>query len=192
MSSDILLNLLLNPFFMCELKRKFLCMLLALGSVRMWKCHYPMQFSDLLSKTQPLYMRCFPCVTWLQRGAASRKPGIKIIAPALMTCDELEISWIFQPCASSCRADDLFGGSSDIVRSVNVQKAGSGAWWKTRSGHRWLILLFFIPDEASSSDSVTGIAKSDISSTLPGNSCPFPGIDIFIRIWDIIVRLQQL
>ena len=120
MSSDILLNLLLNPFFMCELKRKFLCMLLALGSVRMWKCHYPMQFSDLLSKTQPLYMRCFPYVTWLQRGAASRKPGIKIIAPALMTCDELEISWIFQPCASSCRADDLFGGSSDIVRYFNL------------------------------------------------------------------------
>ena len=81
---------------------------------------------------------------------------------------------------------------SHLSRSVNVQKAGSEAWWKTRSGHRWLILLFFIPDEASSSDSVTGIAKSDISSSLPGNSCPFPGIDIFIRIWDIIVRLQQL
>ena len=68
-------------FFMCELKRKFLCMLLALGSVRMWNCHYPMQCSDLLSKTQPLYMRCFPCVTWLQRGAVSRKPGNKIVCP---------------------------------------------------------------------------------------------------------------
>jgi len=36
-------------------------------------------------------MKSFPCVTWLQRGAASRKPGIKIIAPALMTCDEVDI-----------------------------------------------------------------------------------------------------
>ena len=107
-------------FFMCELKRKFLCMLLALGSVRMWKCHYPMQCSDLLSKTQPLYMRCFPCVTWLQRGAVSRQPGNKIIAPALMTCDEVDISWIFQPCASSCGADDLFGGRSGIVRYFNI------------------------------------------------------------------------
>ena len=61
--------------------------------VRMWKCHYPMQCSYLLSKTQPLYMKSFPCVTWLQRGAASRKPGIKIIAPALMTCDEVDISF---------------------------------------------------------------------------------------------------
>ena len=40
----------------------------------------------------------------------------------------------------------------------------------------------YIPDEASSSDSVMWIAKSDIFSSLPGNSCPFPGIDIFIRI----------
>ena len=38
-------------------------------------------------------MKSFPCVTWLQRGAASRKPGIKIIAPALMTCDEVDISF---------------------------------------------------------------------------------------------------
>ena len=161
-----------------------------------------------------------------------------------MTCDEVDISWIFQPCDSSSGADDLFGGSSGISifclsifwqvafvtmsnvlyllkasiishilarwqaiqshysqqlqshlsRSVNVQKAGSGAWWKTRSGHRWLILLLYIPDQASSSDSVKGIAKSDISSSLPGNGCPF------FRYWhfyhdmryDIVVHLQQL
>ena len=61
-----------------------------------------------------------PAFGALEQRGASRKPGIKIIAPALMTCDELEISWIFQPCASSCGADDLFGGSSDIVRYFNL------------------------------------------------------------------------
>ena len=45
----------------------------------------------------------------------------------------------------------------------------SGAWWKTRSGHRWFILYFYIPDEVSSSGSVTWIAKMDegVSSSLP-------------------------
>ena len=37
-----------------------------------------------------------------------------------MTCDEVDISWIFQPCDSSSRADDLFGGSSGIVRYFNI------------------------------------------------------------------------
>ena len=83
---------------------------------------------------------------------------------------------------------------SHLSRSVNVQKPGSGAWWKTRSGHRWLILLLYIPDQTSSSDSVKGIAKSDISSSLLGNGCPF------FRYWhfyhdmryDNVVHLQQL
>ena len=124
-----------------------------------------------------------------------------------MTCDEVDNGDLFQPCDSSCRADDLFGGSSGISifclsifwqvafvtmsnvlyllkasiishilarwqaiqshysqqlqshlsRSVNVQKAGSGAWWKTRSGHRWLILLLYIPDQSSSSDQLRGL-----------------------------------
>ena len=46
---------------------------------------------------------------------------------------------------------------SHLSRSVNVQKAGSGAWWKTRSGHRWLILLLYIPDQSSSSDQLRGL-----------------------------------
>ena len=61
-----------------------------------------------------------PAFGALEQRGASRKPGIKIIAPALMTCDEVDISWIFQPCASSCGADDLFGGSSGIVRYFNI------------------------------------------------------------------------
>ena len=120
MSSDILLNLLLNPFFHVRAEEEVPVHAISLGLCENVEVSLAKQCSDLLSKTQPLYMRCFPCVTWLQRGAASRKPGNKIIAPALMTCDEVDISWIFQPCASSCGADDLFGGSSGIVRYFNI------------------------------------------------------------------------
>ena len=71
------------------------------------------------------------------------------------------------------------------VPSFYVSERAKSRWWKTRSGHRWLIFLFYIPDEASSSDSVMGIAKLDVSFSLTGNSNPFPGIHIFIRIWDM-------
>ena len=45
----------------------------------------------------------------------------------------------------------------------------SGAWWETRSGHRWFILHFNIPDKVSSSVSVMWISKMDegVSSSLP-------------------------
>ena len=81
-------------------------------------------FRFIEQNSTPVYeifpMRNIMLLTWLQRGAASRKPGIKIIAPALMTCDEVDISWIFQPCDSSSGADELFGGSSGIVRYFNI------------------------------------------------------------------------
>ena len=54
-------------------------------------------FRFIEQNSTPVYeifpMRNIMLLTWLQRGAASRKPGIKIIAPALMTCDEVDISF---------------------------------------------------------------------------------------------------
>ena len=121
MSSDILLNLLLNPFFHVRAEEEVPVHAISLGLCENVEVSLAKQCSDLLSKTQPLYMKSFLlCVTWLQRGAVSRQPGNKIIAPVLVTCDEVDISWIFEPCASSCGADDLFGEGPGIVRYFNI------------------------------------------------------------------------
>ena len=77
--------------------------------------------------------------------------------------------------------------SSSTSSSFSV---AAGAWWKTRSGHRWFILYFYIPDEVSSSGSVTWIAKMDegVSSSSPDTrTCPVPGIDSIIRTKDMIL-----
>ena len=84
MSSDILLNLLLNPFFHVRAEEEVPVHAISLGLCENVEVSLAKQCSDLLSKTQPLYMKSFLlCVTWLQRGAVSRQPGNKIIAPVL-------------------------------------------------------------------------------------------------------------
>ena len=59
------------------------------------------------------------------------------------------------------RGSCFYWGGASFTRMIQ-----SGAWWKTRSGHRWFILYLYIPDEVSSSGSVW-FAKLDISSSSP-------------------------
>ena len=93
MSSDILLNLLLNPFFHVRAEDEVPVHAISLGLCENVEVSLAKQCSDLLSKTQPLYMHPLQIQLWGLQSQTSPplRKGIVVLFQVLTTISGSEI-----------------------------------------------------------------------------------------------------